>query len=121
MSKISEYIALVKKQRVARNEMRAAEAKITVYHKTYVLDIHEDAEEAACINKCERVQGKALNVSDDGGFVKFCYLFSELPCTDRKCPFFAKNLDYTVAKERYEMACNARHAFVRGLFKGRTK
>ena len=121
MSKISEYIQLLKKQRAARRAMLDAQAKITVYHKTYVLDKSDDAEIAACINKCERVLGKALNVSDDGGFVKFCALFDELPCADRKCPCFPKNLDYTVAKERYEVARDAQREFLRNIRIARTK
>lgn len=121
MSKISEYIKLTKKLRAARRAMLDAQAKITVYHATYALDKSDDAEIAACINKCEKVCDKDLNICDDGGYVKNCALFDELPCPDRKCPWFSRNLDYTVAKERYEVARDARREFLRNIRKARTK
>lgn len=121
MSKIHEYIILTKKLRAARREMLAAQEKITFNYKNYSIDHPEIAQELGCVNKFEKVVSETLNIFDDGGYTKNCHLFTELPCANRKCPWFAKNLDYTVAKERYDAARNARRAFLRGLRGARTK
>ncbi len=122
MSKIHEYIELLKKQRVAKREMLSAREKITSYQHEYSLNSHEDADVLNCINKFEKVlSNNKAEICDDGGYVKRCELFCDLPCADRKCPHFSQNLDYTVAKERYDMAVAARRAFLRGLRGARTK
>ena len=121
MSKIHEYIKLLKKQRAAKRAMLAAEQKITSFHKEYALNKSENADVSACINRFEVVYDAITNVRDDGGYVKKCALFDELPCADRKCPMFAANLDYTIAKERYDAAVAARRAFMRNLRGARTK
>ena len=122
MSKIHEYIMLTKKLRAARREMLSAQEKITFQYKDYLIDTPLIPQKGACINKCEKVVSENMNVFDDGGYTTNCDLFVELPCINRKCPLFAKNLDYTVAKERYDIALQARRAFLNGLLrKERTK
>ena len=122
MNKIHEYIELLKKQRAAKRDMLAAKAKITAYMDTYELGALEDIEVTACINRFNKVSSNVnASLCDDGGYEKDCSLFNAAPCPNRKCSHFADNLDYVVAKERYERALLARREFLRGFGKKRTK
>ena len=121
MSKIHEYIKLLKKQRAAKREMLEAQKKITNYRLEYSLDKTENFEVDACINKFDKVSIKTAATACDDGFTKTCSLFEDLPCVNRKCPYFPDNLDYTTAKERYDAAVYARRVFLKDLLKTRTK
>lgn len=123
MSKVKEYHMLSKKLRDARRAMRAARGGITAYQKEYVLN-ELNTPICACINKFERIYGVSPSpdsYDDDGGFVVFCPLFDELPCMNIKCPMYPENLDYAVAKERFDMARSARREFVHNVLKIHSK
>lgn len=120
MNKIKEYIDLTKDLREKRNAMRASRAKITSYHKEYFIDENIGIKNETCINTFERVYGICMDpkaYDERGDFIKSCTLFDETePCINRKCPLFAKNLDYIVAWERYEKSLANRKEFLRNLF-----
>lgn len=122
MSKIHDYIKLVKKLRAARREMFENAEKITSYQHEYQLNTLEDIEVETCINKFTRVSSDvSADMCVDGGYIKYCTLFGNLPCENRKCPHFPGNLDYIVAKEKYDDALFARRKFLRNLCKKRTR
>lgn len=122
MNKLQEYHILSKNLRDARRAMRAKRVEITDYQQECVLD-DPNTPILACINKFERVYGICMdpNAYDDGEFVIYCPSFDELPCVDIKCPMYSKNLDYTVALEKFNVARIARRAFVKNIFRGRAK
>ena len=124
MNKIKRYIILSKYVHIKRDAMRAAKAKITSYQKEYFLDEPECRPMDSCITKFERVYGICLdpNAYDEhGDFTKNCALFNTEPCINTKCPMFARNLDYIVARERYESAVGKRREFIRNLFNKKSK
>lgn len=123
MNKLMEYRDISKDLRQKKAEMRAARAKITSYNKEYFLDKSEDFGISACINKFERVYGICMdpNAYEDGEFTKFCPLFGPELCADRKCPKYPENMDYIVARERYDMAVARRRQFIRELFNKKSK
>jgi len=122
MNKLQEYHTLSKNLRKARRAMRAKRWGITAYQQECVLD-NPNTPIRACINRFERVYGvsKNPNVYDGGDFVICCSWFDELPCVDTKCPMYSKNLEYTVAVEKFNAARDARRAFVKNIFRGRAK
>ncbi len=122
MNKLQEYHILSKKLRAARRAMRRTRNRITAYQQECVLD-NPNTPISACINRFERVYGVSTNPNayDGGDFVMYCSLFNELPCDDIKCPMYSKNLDYTVAMERYDMAVARRRQFIRELFNKKSK
>ena len=121
MGKFKEYRTLSKDVRAKRNAMRTAKAKITSYKKECFLDKPEYGDISACINKFEHVYGICMDphAYEDGEFTKFCPLFASEPCMDRKCPMFPENLDYIVARERYEGVVAQRKGFLKNLFKSK--
>ena len=121
MSKFKEYRNLSKNVREKRNAMRVARGKITSYKKECFLGKPEYRDIAACINEFERVYGICMdpNAYEDTEFTRFCPLFDSEPCMDRKCPMFPENLDYIVARERYDVAVARRREFVKNLFKSK--
>ncbi len=122
MKVLQEYHILSKNLRGARRAMRAKRRGITAYQQECVLD-NPNTPILACINKFERVYGVSTNPNayDGGDFVIYCPSFDELPCVNIKCPMYSKNLDYTVALERFNVARSARRAFVKNIFRGRAK
>lgn len=122
MKVLQEYHILSKNLRDARRAMRAKRGEITDYQQECFLD-DPNTPILACINKFERVYGICMdtNAYDDGDFVIYCPLFNELPCVDKTCPMYSKNLDYTVALEKFNAARIARRAFVKNIFRGRAK
>ena len=122
MNKLQEYHILSKKLRDARRALRRTRNRITAYQQECVLD-NPNTPILACINKFERVYGVSTNPNayDGGDFVIWCPLFNELPCAHIKCPMYSKNLDYTVALERFNAARSARRGFVRNILKIRSK
>lgn len=126
MGKLNEYfVILFKDVREKRNLMREAKEKITSYHKEYFIDEPKYVKDETCINTFERVYGICIDpkaYDERGDFIKSCTLFDETePCINRKCPLFAKNLDYIVALERYEKSLARRREFVRNLFNKKSK
>ncbi len=122
MNKLQEYHILSKNLRNARRAMRAKRRDITAYQQECVLD-NPNTPIRACINRFERVYGVSTNPNayDGGDFVIWCPLFNELPCDDIKCPMYSKNLDYTVALERFNVARIARREFIHNILKIRSK
>ena len=125
MGKIKEYIVLSKDVHEKRNLMRASKAKITSYHKEYFIDDPKYVKDETCINKFEQVYGICMDskaYDEHGDFTKLCSLFDAMePCINRKCLLFADNLDYIVARERYEKAISKRREFIRNLFNKKSK
>ena len=122
MGKLNEYfVILFKDVREKRNLMREAKEKIISYHKEYFIDEPKYVKDETCINKFERVYGICMDpkaYDERGDFTKPCILFDATePCADRKCEMFSKNLDYVVARERYESAVGKRREFIKDLFK----
>lgn len=123
MNKIQEYRMMSKDVRQKRNALRTAKGNITSYQKECIVNDHEHDYISACLNKFEKVYGicSDLHAYDDGDFTKYCPLFGNGPCLDRKCPMYAKHLDYVVALERYDMAVEKRREFRRNLFHKKSK
>lgn len=123
MSKLKEYITLSRDVRRARRKLLWARDRITGWHQEYFLDSNRANYSAKCINRFDCVKGNELstNALDDTGFVTYCDLLNDAPCTNAKCPCYAKHLDYIVAIEKFNVARDARRAFVKNLFRGRSK
>jgi len=125
MSKFKEYRNLTKDVRQKRDKMCAAQVKITNYQKEYFVDEPGSCHVAACINKFEHVYGISSDPNTyydkHGVFTKNCVLFGPESCPDRKCPMYAANLDYIVARERYDAAVAKRRQFIKDLFKKKSK
>ena len=125
MGKLNEYFIISKDVRKTRSIMRAARAKIISYHEEYFIDAPKYIKDETCINKFERVYGICMDTKaydEHGDFIKPCMLFDVAePCANIKCPMYADNLDYIVARERYERAISKRREFLRNLFNKKSK
>lgn len=123
MGKLKEYYNMALAVRAARRNLALAKQKITAYNKEYRLGAGGYGE-CACINRFEKVIIDVPNTTqvDDGGFVEVCELLDTgALCENIRCPMYANHLDYVVALEKYNGACDARRNFLRGLLKKRSK
>ncbi len=115
MGKIKELLIKRKQMRVAYSEMKDAQERITCYPDAYYLHSNEDENIQACCAKFKKVYSSRIsqNVIDDNGCVSNCGLFNSEVCENRKCPMYARNVDYFVCKEKYEAARAAYLNFIK--------
>ena len=106
MGKIKEYFIKRRQMRIAYSEMKDAEERITCYPEAYYLDTKVDDGFDACKAVFQKVYAshRSQNPIDDSGCTSFCHLFNSDVCENRKCPMYARNIDYFVCKEKYEAA-----------------
>ena len=122
MTKLTEYRKLNKKVRMARSSLHAAQFKITKRIET--IEWSKSGQSVACINRYFGMSMPLLarGTFENIEFVKYCDLLDCYHlCENNDCPYQEKNWDVVAAQFAYDNARQERRAFVRGLFRRRTK
>ena len=123
MNKIQEYRKLCDDVRSARAFLELVRQSATCHQDLY--DLSAENTLGGCITKFERVKLPNGQINDEGGMTVYCeHLFGDqVFCDIWKCDC-AKQFDrfcYIKSKQALDDAIAARRAFVRNLFKKRSK
>jgi len=120
MDFLKKYIDLSKDVRAKRARYHDADRKITAEHKIFDLKSNHPAPILSCKNVYSRVVGDGIN--EDTPFCKSCDLLNMHEfCDNRKCDFFADNMEYVIAYESYLRARDTRREFVKNTLRSLVK